>query len=95
MKPIVELERLLTLHELYLQKTLPEERITVDQALALKMQQALTQLGYYSVPRHGEYDEATRKSFEHYCHVENFEERICSDNVVDSRVLNFLLSNKT
>ena len=90
--PIVELARLLDLHEMYFHKTTPEEMATVDQPLALKIQEALTKQGYYKGPLNAIFDTATQKAYEEFCGVENYEERICSGNVVDSRVLEVLLS---
>ncbi len=90
--PIVELARLLDLHEMYFHKTTPEEMVTVDQPLALKIQEALTKQGYYNGPLNGTFDTATQKAYEEFCGVENYEERICPGNVVDSRVLEVLLS---
>ncbi len=40
----------------------------------------------------GTFDTATQKAYEEFCGVENYEERICSGNVVESRVLEILLS---
>lgn len=92
--PIVELARLLDLHEMYFHKTTPEEMVTVDQSLALKMQEALAKKGHYNGPPSGDFDTATRKAYEDFCGVENFEERLCPGNVVDSRVLEILLSKR-
>jgi uncharacterized Ntn-hydrolase superfamily protein len=91
--PIVELARLLVLHEMYFHKTTPEEMVAVDQPLALKIQEALAAQGYYTGALNGTFDTETRKAYEAFCGVENFEERLCPGNVVDSRVLEFLFQH--
>ena len=93
-EPIEELARLLDLHEMYFHKTLPEEEVKVDQALAARMQEALLALGYYKGPVNGEFDHLTQQAYEDFCGVENFEERMCPGNVVDRRVLAFLLNDQ-
>ena len=89
--PIKKLIHLLDLHELYFNKTRPEEMIRIDEAMALKMQDALKKLGYYSGTIDGNYNEVTRKAYENFCGVENFEERICEGTYVDKNVLSFLM----
>ncbi|MFZ5352261.1 MAG: DUF1028 domain-containing protein [Bacillota bacterium] len=90
-EPIRELSRLLELHNLYFNKTLPEELLEVDKSIAQKIQQALDKLGYYKHEHNGVFDVYTRKAFMDFCGVENFEERICEGNYVDINVYRRLI----
>lgn len=89
-QPIKELQRLLQLHEMYFQKTKEEEKLPADHDYVERLQKALDKLGYYKGPVHGRFDEETRKSYEQFCGVENFEERMISGNWLDKNVLAFL-----
>lgn len=89
-EPIAKLAHLLDLHELYFHKTLPEESVEVTEKVAVNLQKALMEKGYYQGPVNGQFDQLTRQAFEEYCGVENFEERICQGAVVDQRVLDKL-----
>lgn len=89
--PIKKLIHLLELHELYFNKTKLEEMIKINEATAAQIQSALKKLGYYDNLIDGNYNETTRKAYENFCGVENFEERICEGSFVDKNVLKFLL----
>lgn len=89
-QPIKELQRLLQLHEMYFQKTKEEEKLPADHNYVERLQKALDKLGYYKGPVHGRFDEETRKSYEQFCGVENFEERMIPGNWLDRNVLAFL-----
>lgn len=89
-QPIKELQRLLQLHKMYFQKTKEEEKLPADHDYVERLQKALDKLGYYKGPVHGRFDEETRKSYEQFCGVENFEERMISGNWLDKNVLAFL-----
>lgn len=88
--PIKKLMHLLDLHELYFNKTSPDEMVKIDNELAADMQRALKKLGYYTGSIDGSYNEVTRKAYEGFCGVENFEERICEGSFADKNVLDFL-----
>lgn len=89
-QPIKELQRLLQLHEMYFQKTKEEEKLPADHDYVERLQKALDKLGYYKGPVHGRFDEETIKSYEQFCGVENFEERMIPGNWLDRNVLAFL-----
>ncbi|MFH5835626.1 DUF1028 domain-containing protein [Proteiniclasticum sp. C24MP] len=89
-QPIRELQRLLQLHEMYFQKTKEEEKLPAEHEYVEKLQKSLGKLGYYKGSMHGRYDEETRKSYEQFCGVENFEERMIPGNWLDKNVLDFL-----
>lgn len=88
--PIKKLIHLLDLHELYFNKTKPEEMIKVNKNVARQIQEDLKKLGFYKGDINGIYDEETRNAYRDFCGVENFEERICEGNVVDCNVIDFL-----
>jgi uncharacterized Ntn-hydrolase superfamily protein len=90
-QPIKKLKRLLKLHELYFNKTTPEEKVVVDREVALEIQHALIGLGYYHSTLTGDFDELTIKAFNDFCGIENYEERINEGNIVDINVLKALL----
>lgn len=93
-EPIQKLDELLSLFEMYFNKTKPEDQLVVDRELALKMQEALLRLGFYHANPTGKFDELTKSAFESFCGMENFEERINSGNIVDRHVIDFLLRKK-
>lgn len=89
-QPIKELQRLLQLHEMYFQKTKEEEKLPADHEYVERLQKALHKLGYYKGSMHGRFDEETKESYEQFCGVENFEERMIPGNWLDKNVLEFL-----
>lgn len=91
-EPIKKLIHLLDLHEMYFNKTKPEEMLAVEGETANKIQKALKELGYYQGDITGSYDESTKRAYFDFCGIENFEERICEGNFVDKKVLEFLLN---
>jgi uncharacterized Ntn-hydrolase superfamily protein len=90
-EPIKKLEHLLGLHELYFNRTTPEEMVEVTSEVAKDIQGALKKLSFYKGEVNGGYDAETIKGYIDFCGIENFEERICQGNVVDRNVLHFLL----
>lgn len=90
-EPIKKLEYLLGLHELYFNKTTPEEMVEVTLEVAKDIQDALKKLNFYKGDINGIYNLETVKSYSDFCGFENFEERICEGNIVDINVLEFLL----
>jgi len=90
--PIKKLMHLLNLHQLYFEKTTPEDEVIVDDIVASKIQKALIDLGYYHGEITGDFDELTIKAYHDFCGWENYEERICEGKIVDKHVLKVLLS---
>lgn len=92
-KPIDELARLMSMHELYFLKPAPEDYLPIDSALAAELQRLLTRSGDYSDPISGQYDAATFTALEKYGGRENLEERLlheASDARIDRLVLAYL-----
>lgn len=91
-EPIKKLEHLLSLHELYFEKTSEKDKVTVNKEIALDIQKALKKLGYYKFNINGKYDDDTKKAFNDFCGWENFEERINSGDIVDKNVIEHLFN---
>jgi len=88
-EPIVELERILGLHRLYLTKSSPDELIAVNQDIARELQRILQQTGHYQGEISGTYDETTRKALWDLYGIENLEER-WHDELIDIIALEYL-----
>jgi uncharacterized Ntn-hydrolase superfamily protein len=88
-EPIVELERILGLHRLYLTKSAPNELIAVDQDIARKLQLILQQTGHFQGEITGVYDETTKKALWDLYGIENLEER-WHDQLIDIVALKYL-----
>lgn len=92
--PIKELNRILELHQLYFEETSEEDLISLDLKTVERLQEMLSELGYYSGPIEGNYNEKTKKSFKDFCLTENFEEKLRDDNQIDKRILEFIEEEK-
>ncbi len=88
--PIEKLGELLELHQLYFSKPEGEDLVEMDEDVVKKLQYLMNELGYYSGPLTGEYDESTEKSFLEYCRTENFEEKLRDDDKLDFRIVEFM-----
>ncbi len=89
-EPIVELERLLELHKLYLFKSAPEELQAVDARLAQELQEILARTGHWQGEPTGAYDERTRSALRDLVGIENLEERWREDDQIDRVLVEFL-----
>jgi uncharacterized Ntn-hydrolase superfamily protein len=88
-EPIAELERILSLHRLYLTKSSPEELIPIDEKITRELQVMLQGEGHYEGEVSGVYDEATKKGLWNLYGIENLEER-WHDELIDVVALEFL-----
>jgi uncharacterized Ntn-hydrolase superfamily protein len=93
-EPITELARLLKLHRFYLTRPGGADLLPIDGAIAGELQDALRELGYYSGPTTGSYDQVTREALFAYGGVENLEERLVEDARIDKQVLEFIRSKR-
>lgn len=89
-QPIVELQRLFQLHQLYFGATDPATLLKISGPLASEVQQMLNTLGFYNGALTGVCDEATCAALERWHGVENFEARFWRDRVIDPEALAFL-----
>ncbi|MDQ4019561.1 MAG: DUF1028 domain-containing protein [Actinomycetota bacterium] len=77
--PVDELERLLSLHELYFGETPQDEWLELDEKLAAELRERLDRLGYA--------DPDLRSAFEAWAGTENLEERVRGLDRIDPVVL--------
>ncbi len=89
-QPISKLGDLLSLHQLYFGQPAEEDLVKLDQNVVKKIQYLMGELGYYSGPVNGNYDEKTTKAFLEYCRTENFEEKLRDDDKLDYRIVEFM-----
>ena len=89
-QPIVELQRILQLHKLYLFPPDAADILPIDHAIARELQELLTTTGDYQGAINGSYDNLTRDAFRQYSGRENLEERWFEDARVDRIVLDFM-----
>ncbi|MFP4631439.1 MAG: DUF1028 domain-containing protein [Candidatus Acetothermia bacterium] len=88
--PIEKLDELLSLHQLYFSKPSEEDLVELNEDVVKKIQYLMNELGYYSGPLTGEYDDSTEESFLEYCRTENFEEKLRDDDKLDFRIVEFM-----
>lgn len=91
-RPIEKLGDLLSLHQLYFSQPSKSDLVELDQDLVRRIQRLLTELGYYEGPVDGNYGTDTSEAFLEFCRVENFEEKLRDDNLIDSRIIEFMES---
>ncbi len=87
-EPVKELERLFQLHQLYFNKTVEEDILTIDSALQQSLSEALYQMDYLkTVDCHEEdfYD-----ALQSYHLIENFDERVQPKGFIDLKVVEYL-----
>ncbi|WP_448574544.1 DUF1028 domain-containing protein [Thermomicrobium sp.] len=90
-EPVAELQRLYGIWRLYFEKPKPEDRLPLEGAVLVELQELMRTLGYYQGPPHGQWDEATRRAYAALIGNENFEERIPLDaDWIDRQVLAYL-----
>ena len=85
--PIAELERLLGLHSLYLERTEPGTALPLNETLLREVQSLLHAAGDYPAEPSGVYDEATGLAIRAYNGRENLEMREASATHIDPLVL--------
>jgi uncharacterized Ntn-hydrolase superfamily protein len=89
--PITRLGALLDLHDLYFDHSDPAARVALQGPALVRLQGLLTRLGFYTGPRHGEYDAPTRAAAEAFIGRENFEDRAdFAAGWIDGPVLDYL-----
>jgi len=90
-EPVAELQRLYGIWRLYFEKPKPEDRLPLEGAVLVELQELMCALGYYQGPVHGQWNEATRRAYATLIGNENFEERIPLDaDWIDRAVLEYL-----
>jgi uncharacterized Ntn-hydrolase superfamily protein len=89
-RPVEEITRLLTLHELYFPRADELEWIDVDDVVAAELRSLLDARGYPSGASEGPYDAGLRDALFAYVGTENLEERWVEEPRIERRVLEHL-----
>lgn len=90
-EPVHELGRLLDLHELYLEKTAPDDVIEIDPSLKKELIDLLRLLGYgHDLDGDAVDDGVFHQALLQYQLTENFDERILDPGKIDRRVLEYM-----
>ncbi|PUB16715.1 DUF1028 domain-containing protein [Paenisporosarcina sp. OV554] len=86
--PVQELSRLLKLHKLYFEPTLPEDIVTIEGALAEELQELLYENGHLQreLSEHDHLLDAVK--FYHL--IENFDERVQPRGTIDIKVVKYM-----
>ncbi|HSO56820.1 MAG TPA: DUF1028 domain-containing protein, partial [Paenisporosarcina sp.] len=86
--PVQELTRLLKLHKLYFEPTLPEDIVTIEGTLAEELQDLLYENGHLNreLSEHDDLLDAVQS----YHLIENFDERVQPRGMIDKKVVEFM-----
>jgi len=87
-EPVQELSRLLKLHKLYFEPTLPEDVVTIEGALADELKNLLYENGHLQreLIEHDDVLDAVQS----YHLIENFDERVQQRGMIDQKVVEFM-----
>jgi uncharacterized Ntn-hydrolase superfamily protein len=87
-EPVKELTRLLKLHRLYFEATLPEDVVAIEGELAEEIQNLLYENGY--LDRELTEREDLLDAVHSYHLIENFDERVQSKGFIDQKVVEYM-----
>jgi uncharacterized Ntn-hydrolase superfamily protein len=88
-RPIDELERILSLHRLYFERTEPSDVLPLEREVLTEVRDLLRAAGYR--PGVGPaYDRTTYEALKAYYLTENFDERWSEQAVIDRKVLQYM-----
>jgi uncharacterized Ntn-hydrolase superfamily protein len=93
-RPVEEIRRLLTLHELYFPRSDELVWVDVDDALAAELRRLLDARGYPSGAAEGPYNRGLRDALFAYVGTENLEERWAEEPRIEERVLAHLRESR-
>src|SRR5262249_4612610 len=92
--PMRELQRLVTLHQIYFGTSPAGEKLRIDRPLLAELQRMMRRQGCYSGADSGEWDETTAKALDAFVGTENLEERVdLLKRTLDEPALRFLPAN--
>lgn len=89
-QPIEELARLLALHRLYFERTLPANRLPLIGETLINTFTQLRRLGYWEGDAPSDYDSRAKEALKAYCMTENFDERWSEEPIIDRQVLLYM-----
>lgn len=85
-QPIVELERVAHLWQLYFEKPADDQLVTIDGQLADELREGLRRLGF-DPARSGPWSDQDQRAFTAFSEIENLEDRLRPDRRTDQQVL--------
>jgi uncharacterized Ntn-hydrolase superfamily protein len=91
--PLQELERLYQIHKLYFFKTDPKNLVKIDESLCRELQQIMKDRGFYKGEVTGTFDDLTKKNLQDFMYWENYDERVRTDDQIDTEVLQDIRKN--
>jgi uncharacterized Ntn-hydrolase superfamily protein len=91
--PLQELERLYQIHKLYFFKTDPKNLVKIDESLCRELQQIMKDRGFYKGMVTGTFDDLTKKNLQDFMYWENYDERVRTDDQIDTEVLQDIRKN--
>jgi uncharacterized Ntn-hydrolase superfamily protein len=89
-RPIVELQRLLALHRLFLGETDPNKLRPLEGEVLNELIGHLIRFDYLSEGTFTSYDSNVKRAFQRYCAVENFDTRWREDEQIDEEILVYM-----
>lgn len=90
--PVPELQRLRTIHRLYLEAPVPEDAVEIDQPTAEEIRRILASQKAFVGPDSGPFDDELASALQSYMSVENLEMRWMAGPRIDPIVLDYLRS---
>ncbi len=87
-EPVEELKRLLKLHQLYFEPTLPEDIVEIEEPLAKELQELLYENGH--LQRELSDHEDLLDAVQSYHLIENFDERVQQRGKIDQKVIEYM-----
>lgn len=87
-EPVQELSRLLKLHQLYFEPTLPEDVVKIEGSLVDELQELLYENGHLQREL-SEYEDLL-DAVQSYHLIENFDERVQERGMIDQKVLEYM-----
>lgn len=86
--PVQELTRLLKLHKLYFEPTLPDDIVTIEGPLAQELQELLYENGH--LQRELSENDDLLDAIQSYHLIENFDERVQPRGMIDQKVVEYM-----
>ncbi len=87
-EPVTELSRLMKLHKLYFEPTLPEDVIAIEGPLAEELKELLYSNGHLQRETSDNYD--LLDAVQSYLLTENFDERVQERGLIDQKVVDYM-----
>lgn len=92
-EPTQRLQELVNMHHVFFKPAVEPDFVRIEAEVAQELQRLIRRLGYYTGEVNGEWDQASRESFEELINNENLEERWSQDqdpDLIDRVALDYL-----